>query len=484
VSGFATSGAPPVAPLVAPLGATAAATAAAIRAGLTTAAAVTEDALAAIAARGPALNAFTEVTADRARAEAAAVDAALAAGRDPGPLAGVPYAVKNLFDLEGITTLAGSVIEHGRPAAARDAFLVRKLHAAGGVCLGALNMDEYAYGFTTENTHYGPARNPHDTARMTGGSSGGSAAAVAGGLVALSLGSDTNGSIRVPASLCGIFGLKPTYGRLSRAGSYLFAGSFDHLGPFARDVADLALAYDVMQGADPDDPAQQWRAVEPVSGVLGAGTAGLRIAVAGGHFARNGHAEAFAAVEAAARALGAAATVEIPEAARGRAAAFLITMAEGGNLHLPDLRTRAGDFDPMTRDRFLAGALLPAHWLMQAQRVRAAYRAAALKVFDEVDVILTPATPYVAPPIGQETIVVDGETIPVRPNLGIYTQPISCIGLPALVVPIADPAAIGAPGGLPIGVQLVAAPWREDSLFRVAAALERAGLAAAPVPKT
>ena len=460
----------------------AARTAAALRAGTAKATELVEQALADIAARDATCNAFTEVTAARARAEAAAVDAAIAAGRDPGPLAGVPYAVKNLFDLEGITTLAGSIIERGRPAAARDAFLVRKLHAAGGVCLGALNMDEYAYGFTTENSHYGPARNPHDTTRMAGGSSGGSAAAVAAGLVALTLGSDTNGSIRVPSSLCGIFGLKPTYGRLSRAGSYLFAGSFDHLGPFARDVADLALAYDVMQGADAEDPAQQWRAAEPVSGLLGAGTAGLRIAVAGGHFARNGHGEAFAAVAAVARALGATATVEIPEAARGRAAAFLITMAEGGNLHMPDLRTRPDDFDPMTRDRFLAGALLPAHWLLQAQRVRAAYRAAALKVFDEVDVIITPATPYVAPPIGQEMIEVDGERIPVRPNLGVYTQPISCIGLPALVVPLADPAALGTPQGLPIGVQLVAAPWREDSLFRVAAALERAGVAAAPQP--
>jgi AtzE family amidohydrolase len=458
----------------------AAATAAAIRAGKTTALAVTEAALADIAARDTTFNAFTEVTAARARAEAAAVDAALAAGRDPGPLVGVPYAVKNLFDLAGVTTLAGSIIEKGRPVAARDAFLVRRLQAAGAVCVGALNMDEYAYGFTTENTHYGPARNPHDTSRMAGGSSGGSAAAVAAGMVPLSLGSDTNGSIRVPASLCGIFGLKPTYGRLARTGSYLFAGSFDHLGPFARDVADLALTYDALQGADAEDPAQQWRAGEPVAGVLDAGTDGLRIAVAGGHFARNGHAEAFAAVEAVARALGATRTIDIPEAARGRAAAFLITMAEGGNLHLPDLRTRPDDFDPMTRDRFLAGALLPAHWVTQAQRARAAYRAAALRVFDEVDVIIAPATPYVAPPIGQDMIEVDGERIPVRPNLGVFTQPISCIGLPVIAAPIADPAAIGTPGGLPIGVQLIAAPWREDHLFRVAAALARAGVCASP----
>jgi AtzE family amidohydrolase len=461
----------------------AAKTAAAIRAGTLKAAEVAEQALADIAARDGAFNAFTEITAARARAEAAAVDAAVAAGRDPGPLAGVPYAVKNLFDLEGITTLAGSKIERDAPPAARDAFLVRRLKAAGAVCTGALNMDEYAYGFTTENAHYGPSRNPHDTTRMAGGSSGGSGAAVGAGLVPLSIGSDTNGSIRVPSSLCGIFGLKPTYGRLSRTGSYLFVAGIDHLGPFARDVADLALIYDVLQGADAEDPAQQWRVNEPVGGALRADIGGLRIAVAGGHFSRNGHAEAFGAVAAVARALGVTRTVEVPEAARGRAAAFLITMVEGGNLHMPDLRTRPDDFDPATRDRFLAGTLLPAHWYQQAQRARAAYRAGVLKLFDEVDVILTPATPYVAPPIGQDMIEVDGETIPVRPNLGIYTQPISAIGLPAMAVPIADPASVGAPGGLPIGVQLVAAPWREDVLFRVAAELERSGVVGAPNPK-
>ena len=460
----------------------AAATAAAIRGGRLAAAEVAEQALAGIAARNTRLNAFTEVTAARARAEAAAVDAAVAAGRDPGPLAGVPYAVKNLFDLAGVTTLAGSAIERDRPPAARDAFLVRRLHEAGAICLGALNMDEYAFGFTTENSHVGPARNPHDATRSAGGSSGGSAAAVAAGMVPLSLGSDTNGSIRVPAALCGVCGLKPTYGRLSRAGAYLFAGSFDHVGPLARDVADLALAYDVLQGADAADPAQQWRPHEPVCGLLGAGAGGLRIARGAGHFARNGHPECLAAVEIAARALGATRRVDLTEAARGRAAAFLITMAEGANLHLPDLRQRPGDFDPMTRDRFLAGALLPAHWLLQAQRVRAAWRAAALRAFDEADVLLLPATPCVAPPIGQETIEVDGQAIPLRPSLGVFTQPISCIGLPALVVPLADPAAAGAPAGLPVGVQLVAAPWREADLFRVAAALERAGVVASPRP--
>ncbi|WP_137181812.1 AtzE family amidohydrolase [Roseomonas sp. AR75] len=459
---------------------TAQATAAAIRAGKRSAAAVVEEALADIAARDPLYNAFTDVTADRARREAAAVDAAIAAGRNPGPLAGVPYAVKNLFDLAGVTTLAGAKIERDKPPAARDAFLVRRMQAAGAVCLGALNMDEYAYGFTTENAHDGPARNPHDRTRIAGGSSGGSGAAIAAELVPLSLGSDTNGSIRVPSSLCGIFGLKPTYGRLSRSGSFPFVASLDHLGPFAHDTADLALCYDAMQGFDAEDPAQQHRPVEAVAPLLREGIAGLRIGVADGYFARGGHPYVFAAVEAVARALDATQRVTIPDAALGRAAAFLITMAEGGNLHLPDLRVRPDDFDPGTRDRFLAGALLPASWLVQAQRLRAAYRAEALRLFDEVDVILAPATPHAATPIGQATIAVDGEERPIRPHLGVFTQPISCIGLPVLAVPMADPAAIGTPGGLPIGVQLIAAPWREDALFRVAAELERRGVVAAP----
>jgi len=443
-----------------------------VRAGRRTAVSVAQAALAKVAAGNPRLNAFTHVDAARALATAAAVDAAIAQGRDPGALAGVPFAVKNLFDLAGIATLAGSKIERDAAPAARDAFLVRRLLAAGAVPIGALNMDEYAYGFTTENAHDGPTHNPHDLARMAGGSSGGSAAAVAGGLVPLSLGSDTNGSIRVPSAMCGIFGLKPTYGRLSRSGSYLFAGSFDHLGPFAGTLEDLALAYDALQGHDPDDPAQTPSPVQPVGGL--SGIAGLRIGVAGGHFAKGGHPEALAAVTGFARALGATVTVDLPLATAGRAAAFLITMAEGGNLHLADLKSRPDDFDPATRDRFLAGTLIPATWLLQAQRVRAAWRTQALAAFETVDCFLTPTLPCVAPLIGQATMEIDGATLPVRPMLGVYTQPISCIGLPAMAVPLADP------GGLPLSVQLVAAPWREDVLFRVADTLVRAGVAAAP----
>ncbi|TCZ54284.1 AtzE family amidohydrolase [Roseicella aquatilis] len=451
-------------------------TAARIRAGETTARAVTRAALARIAARNPAVNAFTALLADRALARAAALDARIAAGEAVGPLAGVPFAAKNLFDLAGLPTLAGSRIRRTAPPAARDAWVVRRLEAAGAICLGALNMDEFAYGFTTENSHDGPARNPHDLSRIAGGSSGGSGAAVAAGLVPLSLGTDTNGSIRVPASLNGLWGLKPTYGRLSRQGTFPFVYSLDHVGPFARGVADLATAYDALQGPDPEDPAQAPQPAEPVTPGLGAGTGGLRVAVLGGWFGRQQSEAARRAVAAVAGALGATAMVDWAMAEAARAAAFLITAAEGGALHLPDLHTRLEEFEPLTQDRLLAGALLPAAWVGQAQRVRGLARDSMRALMQDWDILLAPATPVPATPIGQELLALDGVEVPLRPSMGLFTQPISCIGLPVVTAPVPR-----AEGALPIGVQLIGRPWTEALLFRAAAALERAGLCAAPV---
>jgi AtzE family amidohydrolase len=446
-----------------------------VRRGGASARAITEAALARIAARNGELNCFTAVLADAARRDAAAVDARVAAGDDPGPLAGVPFAVKNLFDVEGLTTLAGSRINAARPPAARDAACVAALRRAGGVLVGTLNMDEYAFGFTTENTHYGPTRNPHDLERVAGGSSGGSAAAVAGGLVPLTLGSDTNGSIRVPAALCGVLGLKPTYGRVSRRGTALFAGAFDHVGPLARSARDLAVAFDAIQGPDAEDPVASRRPAAPARREQERGIAGLRIAVADGHFARGGEPEAFSAVAEVARALDARGTVTIPEAHRARAAAMVITAAEGGQLHLADLRARADEFDPMTRDRFLAAALLPAAAYVAAQRFRAWYRALVRALFETVDVVLAPTTPFPAPRIGQDRIEVNGTEVLMRPTLGLYTQPLSFIGLPVISVPVARAS------GLPLGVQLVSAPFQEAALLRVAAHLERLGVVAARV---
>jgi AtzE family amidohydrolase len=451
-------------------------TAALVRAGKLSALEVTLLAVARIEAVDRRLNAFTDVTAGRALAAARAVDAARARREELPPLAGVPFAVANLFDLAGVTTRAGASIERQKPPAARDAFAVGRLAAAGAVCMGALNMDEYGYGFAAENAHDGPCRNPHDIGHTAGGAAGGSAAAVAGGLVPLALGSDTNGSIRVPASLSGVFALKPTFGRLSRRGAFPLARSLDHVGPVARTVADLALAYELLQGADAEDPAQAGRPVEPVSAALAEGLDGLRIAVADGYFAKNGDAEALAAVARVASALHATRRITLPEAERARAAAQIIVAAEGAARHLASLQTRAHEFDPAVRDRFLAGAVLPAAWLLQAQRFRARYRARMEELFREVDVILAPATPCPAPRLGQKTVELDGRTVPLDSALGLYTQPLSLAGLPSLVVPLA------APGRLPIGVQLVAAPWAEVSLFRVAARLEQLGIARAPIP--
>jgi AtzE family amidohydrolase len=456
--------------------ASAATIATAVATGETSAATVIDHALARIARRNPVLNAFTAITTERARSRAAAIDAARTAGKPVGPLAGVPFAVKNLVDIAGLPTLAGSKINREHPPAGADATLVNRLEAAGAVLVGALNMGEYAYDFTGENSHDGPSRNPHDTTRMTGGSSGGSGGAVAGGMVPIALGSDTNGSIRVPSSFCGIFGLKPTFGRLSRAGSFPFVSSLDHLGPFARNTADIALAYDAMVGPDPLDPVSSDRAPEPVGPTLKAGVGGLRIASASGYFRSDAGAEALAALDNVAAALDATRRIELPEAARARAAAYLITTSEGAALHLNRLRTQPFDFDPDVRDRLIAGAMVPAAWVVQAQKFRRWYRDAVLRVFDEVDAILAPATPCVAPPIGQKSFVLNGQEVPLRPNIGIYTQPISFIGLPVVAVPVPQAA------GMPIGVQIIAAPWREDVALRIAYDLEARGVVRAPQP--
>ncbi len=453
--------------------------AARVRAGQWRAQDVIEAALHSVALRDPVLNAFTDITCEHARRQAQAIDAGNGAGLSGAdlPLAGVPFAVKNLFDVAGLPTRAGSQINRDRAPATRDAALVGRLEAAGAVLLGTCNMGEYAYDFTGENSHDGPSRNPHDPARMSGGSSGGSASAVAGGIVPFALGSDTNGSIRVPSSFCGLFGLKPTYGRLARAGSFPFVSSFDHLGPLARSVLDLALCYDAMQGPDPDDPACAARPADPVTPSLDAGAAGLRIAVATGYFRQGASSQALAAVERVAQALGATAEIDLPDTTLARSAAYIISTTEGAALHLRRLRTRPDEFDPDVRDRLLAGAMVPAALVTQAQKFRRWYRDQVAALFETVDAIIAPATPTSAPLIGQKTFVLDGEEMLVRPNIGLFTQPFSFIGLPVVAVPVFTDT-------LPIGVQIVAAPWREDVALRIAAQLERDGVAAARRPQT
>jgi amidase/aspartyl-tRNA(Asn)/glutamyl-tRNA(Gln) amidotransferase subunit A len=420
------------------------------------------------------VNAFTKQTRTRAKAEADAVDAQRArAPQALGPLAGVPFAVKNLFDIEGEVTLAGSIVNRSHVPAEADAVLVQQMQSAGAVLVGALNMDEYAYGFTTENTHYGPCHNPHDLARISGGSSGGSGAAVAAGQVPITLGSDTNGSIRVPASLCGVWGLKPTFGRLSRRGTYPFVYSIDHLGPMASSVAGLALAYDALQRADARDPGCHALRVQPVVPLMQGAAPGLRIGVLGGYFEEHASAAARQAVRLATQALGATDTVQWPDAALGRSAAFIITASEGGSLHLDDLRTQSSDFEPLSVDRFIAGALQPADWYLRAQRFRRVYRERVNALFADWDVLIAPATPVSAPLIGTEWLDINGTQQPCRAAMGLLTQPISFAGCPVVTAPLWPQGT----GGMPLGVQLIAAPWREDLAFAAAQRLADAGVA-------
>ncbi|MEB5921735.1 AtzE family amidohydrolase [Franconibacter daqui] len=425
--------------------------------------------LAAIERNNPAVNAFTHVSQERMLQEAARVDQLRAQGQPLPPLAGVPYAVKNLFDIDGVTTLAGAALFSQQPPAAKDAFAVSQLRRAGALLGGALNMDAYAYGFTTENSHYGATHNPHDLTRVAGGSSGGSAAAVAAGMVNFTLGTDTNGSIRVPASLCGVLGLKPTFGRLSRSGSVPFVASLDHIGPLARSAEDLAQVYDALQGADETDRFQSPRPVEPAATRLAAETP-LRCAVLTGYFDTWCDEDARTAVAQVAKALGAQETLTLPEAELARQAAFLLTAAEGGNHYLPQLRTEPHRFEPNSRERLLAGAMTPSAWYTQAQRFRGWFRDQTLGLFDNVDLLLAPATPCCATEIGAATMRINHTDLPIKASMGMLAQPISFLGLPVVTVPVMTAK------GLPIGVQLIGAPWREATCLQAAKRLENLGV--------
>jgi AtzE family amidohydrolase len=439
----------------------------AVRTGTESAIAVIEAALARIEARDGTINAFTAVAAARARARAAQLDAARHAGIRLGPLAGVPFGVKAMIDVAGLTTTAGSALHCDDPPALRDAVVVRQLEDAGAVCVGALNMDEFGMGGTTENALFGPTRNPHDATRTPGGSSGGSAAAVAAGLVPVTLGADGLGSIRLPASLCGVYGLRPTRGAVSSQGLLGAGDTISTIGPLARGALDIALCHDVLCAGEPG----AGRTIK----ALAAGIADLRLARAGGYFAERLDTEAADALERAAHALQVTRVVEFPEPRRARAAAMLVHTSESVVGKLDALRSRLDSFDPLTRERFLAHALLPAQWYLHAQRFRRWHTAEVMQLFKHIDVLLLPATPCVAPPIGTRTINVDGEQRPTGPTLGWFTQPLAGTDCPTLAVPIMRD------GKLPMGVQLFAAPNREDLLLRVAAQLEKGGTAFSPI---
>lgn len=419
-----------------------------------------QQALARIERENPQLCAVTRPLPARADADAARVQAALAGGGDGGALAGVPFVVKDLFDVAGLATTAGAALRAELPPATHDAAVVRRLGDAGAVLVGTANMDEFAYGFATVNAHYGTTANPHDPQRLAGGSSGGSAAAVAARWVPFALGSDTNGSIRVPAALCGVYGLRPSHGSLEMDGVFPFVEAFDVVGPFATTVADLRAVYTAMRG----------QALAPVD------TAALRVARLGGWFQRNLDPELEAGLAAVHAALGGNALRELPQAERARAAAFVMTAAEGGYRHRQALATHGERFDPATRERLLAGLQLPAAAIADARRFGAWFADAMQRLWDEVDVLLAPATPCAAPRIDQETIQIDGKAVSARANLGIFTQPLGLARCPVLAAPLYRP------GRLPLGVQLIAAPGREDRLFALAAQLERDGLIGSTPP--
>ena len=427
----------------------------AVRCGKAKASDVAQRALAAIAAEDGRYGCFTRVFADRALADAAAIDRKVAAGEDPGPLAGVPFAVKDLFDVVGVPTTAGAKLRAATSAASADAACVRRLAAAGAVLVGACNMDEFAYGFVTVNAWSGTTRNPRDPARLAGGSSGGSAAAVAAGFVPLALGSDTNGSIRVPAALCGVWGLRPSGRRIEHGGMFPFAATLDQPGPLTATAEDLALALAALTGGSVIHPRD-----EP-----------LRVGLLGGWFEDNADPAMADAAAALAHRIGAdVRRVSLDGAALARSAAYVITAAEGGALHLAELRARAAEFDSATRDRLLAGALLPAAAYLKALDVASGFKRQVDALFTEVDLLVAPSTPITAPLVDQTIFHLRGRELPVRADLGLLTQPLSLADIPIVSAPARHP------DGLPMGLQLAAARGREEWLLGVATRLERDGV--------
>lgn len=406
-----------------------------------------------ISARNSATNSFTRVLTESAIEAAFEVDRKVANGIDPGPLAGVPFGAKDLYDIAGFPTTAGAKMRIGAEPAKRDAVVVTRLKAAGAVLVGTTNMDEYAYGFATVNPHFGTTRNPHDLNRLAGGSSGGSAAAVAAGLVPLSLGSDTNGSIRVPAALCGIWGIRPADGAISVEGTFPFVEILDTVGPFVRSAGELELVYELLSGTK-----------------LAVSTIAPRIARLDGWYARNGSPEVLDALDQVMAHLGVDDVAEMPESETARSASYLITAAQGGALHLETMRSRAMEYDPAVRDRLLAGAMLPTALYLKAMEFRSFFRERVKTLLDQYDILIAPTTPVVAPRIDQATMLVDGTPAPARANLGLYTQPLSLAGIPVASAPF------HVTSGLPIGLQFATAPGREAMLFTLLRELERDGV--------
>ena len=425
-----------------------------------------EQALADIAARDPQLNAFQQVLADHALAAARRAEGQIAAGDYRGPLHGIPVAVKDLLALRGTRTTAGSKIFAER-VTNFDAAAIERLEAAGAVIVGKTRLSEFAYSPGSNNAHYGPTHNPHAADRDTGGSSSGSGAAVGAGLVLAALGSDTGGSIRIPAALCGIVGLKPTFGRVSLYGVTPLAWSLDHLGPMTRSVGDAALLLHVLAGPDSRDPRTRPDGAFALPENLDAGARGLRVGVLGddGSGGPLGSDAALAAWRAGLAALEAAGAelvpIDIPALESLRLINSAILALEASAFHEPMLRTRLADYGEFMRQRVIAAYAYGPRAFVQAQQARAALRRQCDALFGQVDLISTPAQPGSAPALGSI-----GSTA--------FTGPFNALGWPAICLPV------GSDAGLPLGLQLVGRPWDEATMLRAARAIEAALTPAQP----
>jgi aspartyl-tRNA(Asn)/glutamyl-tRNA(Gln) amidotransferase subunit A len=433
---------------------------------------LTQAYLARIQAEDAAARCYITVLHEQALAAAARAEQEIARGGCRGPLHGIPIALKDLIMTRGIRTTCGSrILKDWVPDA--DATVAKRLAEAGAILLGKLNMHEFAYGPTGVNPHYGTPANPWAPNRMPGGSSSGSGAAVAAGLCAAALGTDTGGSIRIPASLCGIVGLKQTYGRVSRAGVIPLAWSLDHIGPMTRTVTDAAILLQVLAGHDPADPSTAAVAVPDYRRGLGGEPRGLRVGVVREVFFERLDPEVRAAVEAAARVLESLGVhveeVRLPQIHHAGPATFAIITAESMAYHEPYLKTRPAEYGADVRARLLTGQFVLATQYLKAQRARQVLRAEVDAVLKDVDVLLFPTTPIPAPRIDEREVTVDGVRDDVRAWLTRCTRPINLTGHPALSVPCGLTT-----GGLPIGLQLVGRQFDEATLLRVGHAYEAA----------
>jgi aspartyl-tRNA(Asn)/glutamyl-tRNA(Gln) amidotransferase subunit A len=426
-----------------------------------------------IAAVDSKLRAFITVCADSALESARAAEADLMAGRVVGRLHGVPWAPKDLYSTRGVRTTGGSkILADSVPS--EDSTVVARLARAGTILLGKLNMHEFAYGPEGLNAHYGDARNPWsaDAHRITGGSSSGSGAAVAAGLAPGSLGSDTGGSIRIPASLCGITGLKPTYGRVSRAGVLPLAWSMDHVGPMTRSARDCALMLSVIAGYDPADPTTSVLPVPDYGAALTGDVKGLRVGLLRAHFTDPAAADVRAAVEASAKQLEQAGAVvdevnltQVIHVATGSAA---IVASEALAYHAPWMRSRPQDYQPDVRERLRLGAFVNGAHYVRAQQIRALVTREVDEALARRDVLLAPATPLVAPVLGEREAALGDGPSDVRAALLRCTRPFNFSGHPACAAPCGF-----TPGGLPIGLQIVGRPFDEATVLRVVDAYQR-----------